>query len=676
MKIKSLLCLCFALLCCSVWGSAQVLQPMGNRGGAGGGSGAGSGMLNNPFSSQRSAGDSLSRPQKRVDVTISIYYRYLDGVRANKLDSSIDDFTHFLPLPADYVDLGNLGSPAQSLVYKPLMQPGFDPGFHALDVYRLDLDSTRYFNTTKPYTKLGYLIGAKQEQLIDVFHTQNPRENINFGFHYRKINAPGFFRNQNTDGDNYNLFTQIHSRDRRYRISVSFVGNKLKAGDNGGIQDPSYLSNPNYRDRRTIPVSLGGSSPFSYGFFTQPLATFSSINENDWLFSQQYNWGRGDTLKLNDTTYQYVFHPIFRIENTLRLTHLDDQYTDTLPNASNSYYFVHYGLDSSWQGRLSALQDWHGISEDLSLVQFPVLNSETQFIKAGATYSYDKGRFLEHSIQFSNLMGHFEYRNLTRNQKWDLDAYGSLYLLGNNFGDYTARASLSRYLNDKLGHVQLLFQNLNQTPSFVYRYFESSRFITSNPDLKKTNASLLQFSAHNDRAHYHLYVKYYLLAHYTYFDGYAKAAQYSGAFNLLQLLLNKEFRVGHIHLYTDLVFQQTDQAVPLHVPSLWTRDRLSYANTLFTNLILNTGLELNYHTAYHADAYSPVLQQFVSQDQYTSSWTIPSVAAFFNFRIKAFNAYVRAENLNTFMQPNLIAVPGYPYQGFAVRVGLQWTFVN
>lgn len=652
----------------SEWASGQVMRGLSQM--------RQGGQSSNSGDQPQSNSDSLIIPKKRPIINITIHYRYLDDVEDRKLDSSINDFTHYLPLPADYINLGNLGTPAMSQVFSPNMSSGFDAGFHVFDPYRLKVDSTRFFQTTKPYTLLRYMIGGKQEQLIDIFHTQNPRKNLNLGFRFRKINDPGFFQNENTDLNSINLFGHYRTKNLRYQLYLSFVSNKMHAGENGGITSDASLKNPNYSDRRTIPVHLGGTNPFSSGFFTAPLATKSDFVESSWLIRQHYDWGRGDTIKINDTTFNYEFHPSFRISHTFRYSNTSAGFTDTLPGTASLYYFRHYGIDSLWLGKLQALSDWKTLSNDFSLIKFPSLKNEGHFLKAGATFISEKGQFLNNSIDFSNLMGHFEYHNLTRNLKWDLDAKGELYLAGSNFGDYKATASLSRYLNEKLGDVTLSFTNLNQTPAFVYRFFQSSRFVSTNPDLKKTNLTKLAFRADNDHLGYHLSVNYYILTNYTYFRNFSESAQYSTVFNFWQVLLQKRFTAGHFNWYLDLALQQASGGAPLHLPHIWTRDRFTYENTLFKNLILCTGLEGFYNTAYYADNYSPVLQQFTYQDTDKISQQVPQATVFLNFRIKAFVAYIRAENLNSLVETNAILVPHYPYPGMNIRVGFQWSFVN
>jgi hypothetical protein len=35
------------------------------------------------------------------------------------------------------------------------MKAGWDAGFHSFDIYKIKLEDTRFFNTTRPFTELG-----------------------------------------------------------------------------------------------------------------------------------------------------------------------------------------------------------------------------------------------------------------------------------------------------------------------------------------------------------------------------------------------------------------------------------------------------------------------------------------------------------------------------------------
>ena len=142
--------------------------------------------------------DSLKRRDDLAD-SITIRYRYLDTSRLMMLDSSITDFKRRFPIPGDYLNLSNLGSAAKPYGFNPQLTSGWDPGFHSFDIYKLRLDKLRFFQTTRPYTELGYMLGSRSEQLIHLLHTQNIQPNWNFVFQYGLVNAPGYYKNQNTN---------------------------------------------------------------------------------------------------------------------------------------------------------------------------------------------------------------------------------------------------------------------------------------------------------------------------------------------------------------------------------------------------------------------------------------------------------------------------------------------
>ncbi len=111
------------------------------------------------------------------------------------MDTSINDFYKRFPVPPTYHYLGNPGNAATPIVFSPAIGAGFDPGFHAFDVYKWKPENVRFFNTTRPYTELGYVLGSQTQQLVDIIHTQNLKPYWNIVFQYRLINSPGFFKN-------------------------------------------------------------------------------------------------------------------------------------------------------------------------------------------------------------------------------------------------------------------------------------------------------------------------------------------------------------------------------------------------------------------------------------------------------------------------------------------------
>ena len=625
-----------------------------------------------------------------LEDSITIRFRFLDSSRLQVFDSSVHDFTARFPVPAHYVHLGNTGNAARSLLFSPILRGGFDPGFHAFDIYKFTVDETRFFNTTRPYSELGYLLGSRSEQLISLLHTQNIRPNWNFALQYRLINSPGFFQNQNTNHNSYRFNSWYQSPNKRYSNFLIVVANNLAAAENGGIRtDLPYLDSSAFQERSGIPVQLGLPGLSSRNFFSTNIPTGTKYTDMNVVLRQQYDLGQKDSLVL-DTTVIPLFYPRLRFEHTFRLSNQSYRFEDANPDSGYLVYRA-YGLDTAGLTVFYMQDRWREVFNDFSIYTFPDKKNPQQFLKLGAAFQYLSGRFdssnapSSRSTTLTNFFVHGEYRNKTRNQKWDIELLGNFYLAGYNAADYDAYISLKRHISRQLGYLQAGFRNVNRTPSFVFD-MASSFWKEKDPEsFNKENISVIFGSIEMPQRRLKLSGNYYLVSNYTYFRGLNERGQESGLFNMLQLTAEKQFTIYRRWQWRALVtLQQKAGSAPVNVPLLFTRNQVGYEGNLgFRNLNTAFGLEFRYHTPYKADAYSPLLGQFYFQDNTTISNT-PDVSAYVHFRIKSFTAYVRAENLNTFrvagansgFTNNNIAAPNYPTPGLIIRVGIFWSFVN
>lgn len=648
------------------------LTNLGSRFGGGAGSGA-------------STGGSLDSLQHRdpFEDSITIRFRYLDDTRSFTFDSSISDFYNRFSIPYNHVFLGNHGNATRSIVFTPNYRPGWDAGFHAFDVYAAKEEDTRFFTTTRPYTLLNYLIGSKQEQMINVHHTQNIKPNWNFSVQYRLINSPGFFANQNSNHNNYQFTSWYNSKNRRYTAYFMVLSNKLTSSENGGITFDSLLKDETHkRDRITVPTNLGGQSFGGRNFFSTTVKTGNKYNSFAALYRHQYDFGKKDSV-VTDSAAIPILIPQLRFEHTIRYATYQYRFVDAA--ADSNYYATHYGLT----GRAASfvfdtLEKWRELINDFSVLQFPQLGNLQNFFKAGISVQNINKVDTSSAKNNYNLFVHGEYRNKSRNKKWDIDLNGQLYIAGLNNGDYAANAFLRRLIGKKLGYLELGFHNINRTPSNIFGGNSSFNFNTPLSGINKENITNIYAGYELPQYKIRVSGNYYLISNYTYFTEFYKAKQEGTLFNILQLRLEKEIKLRkHWHWYIDAVLQQTDGTAPVNVPLIFARSRFTYEGIFFKNLNLCTGVEIRYHTAYKADAYSPLNGQFYYQTKETIRYKTPDITAFLNFRIRSFTSFIRLENLNTAtLTPsfgftnNNFGAPHYPYPGLLVRLGIWWTFVN
>ncbi|HOZ84640.1 MAG TPA: hypothetical protein PK191_04065 [Niabella sp.] len=654
--------------------------------------------IGNRFSGMQNAGNQSLQKRNLSDDSVSISFRYLDTARIYKMDSSIADFTVKFPIPNDYYYLGNTGSAAQSYLFSPTMKAGWDPGFHSFDIYKYTIDKAQFFNSTRPYTEITYLLGSRSEQYIELMHTQNFNPNWNAHLQYRLINAPGAFKNQTTSHNNYKFTNWARSKNKRYNNFIAIVSNKLRSGENGGI-DPSYnyLDDPNYGERFIIPTQLGGNSTYSTNFFNTDVATGNKYDNLDVVMRHQFDLGKKDSI-VTDTTVIPLYYPRFRLEHTFSYNLSKYLFSDA--NPVSNYYTLNYNLNQV-DNPFRREDFWREMANDFSIYTFPDAKSTQQFIKLGAALQHLKGTFRDNVIETPdgihyaddlinkgyNIIGHGEYRNKTRNQRWDLQARGKLFFAGMNAGDYEAAASIQSALGKKIGSLQLGFENVNRTPSYITNANSAFYLMPNAMDLKKENSTHLFANLFQPLLKLGLSGHYYLVNNYVYYTDFYKINQ-AQIFNVVQLAAHKTFSTGaknQLKWISDVYFQQVIGNGPVNVPLIFTHNRFMYEGNLgYSHLRIALGLDTRYRTNYKTNTYSPLLGQFMYQDTATVKYKMPEIAAFVHFRINSFRAFLRAENLNTArvlngefgFNNNNFGVQNYPYPGLLIRVGIYWGFVN
>ena len=619
--------------------------------------------------------------KRRDDLadSITIYYHFFDEIERYRIDSTINNFDTYFPVPSSWNSLGNNGSAAYSLLFKPNLKPGFDPGFHAFDIYKYTIENTRIFNTTRPFTNLGYMLGGGKEQFVNVSHTQNPKPYLNWGLDYRLISAPGFFVTQNNNHNSYRLYGDFKAKRKRYGNTIIFTGNNLRASENGGITNDSFLLDPNKKKRFSIPVNLGNSSGYTPNPFNTRIYTGNTYKNTEILVRQFYDLGKRDSIRINDSTTEYLFYPKLRLQHTFSYGMNSFNFGDV--SGDSTTYQNWYGITlPDGRDTVKYGEKWNVLSNDFSVYQFPDTKNQQQFLMAGIKMQNIRGGLIGGKKTFLNLIVHGAYKNITRNKLWNIHVNGSFYTAGENLGDYTISGFVQRNLGGRWGDVSARFTNTNRSPSFVFD--PASSFALGNTQtFNKEN--LIAITAEVRNSFINLGFSNYLINNFLYLDDFKRYKQYGSPVNITRFSAEKAIRLTkRINLYSEASLQLKGENIPVKVPLFFTRNRLAYEGNFYKNLWLSAGLEARYYTPFKMYNYSPLNGQFFVQDTVTIR-NLPDINAFFDFRIKSFTAYIRAENLNSmtftngfgFLNNNF-AAPLYPTPGYMLRIGIRWWFVN
>ena len=172
------------------------------------------------------------------------------------------------------------------------------------------------------------MLASRAEQLIEILHTQNIKPYWNISFGYRLVNAPGIFRNQKSNHNNYSFTSWYQSKNKRYNNYLVLLGNKLQAGENGGIQDEAMLDDDDFaKDRYIIPTKLGGNPVYGNDFFDNTLVTGNQYKDFNILLRQQYDLGKKDSI-VSDSTVIPLFFPRLRFEHSFQYSKYQYKFKD------------------------------------------------------------------------------------------------------------------------------------------------------------------------------------------------------------------------------------------------------------------------------------------------------------------------------------------------------------
>ncbi|MGC4059156.1 MAG: hypothetical protein QM743_13720 [Chitinophagaceae bacterium] len=609
------------------------------------------------------------------DETDAVMYRTrVFSERRNYRDTSLHTL-HRAPFSQPwYRDLGNQGSPAMNLMFTPSNPVGLSLGYHTFDNMRWLSDSAWYYNTTRPYTNFTYHIGSTQEQFAEILHTQNIKPYWNVAFAYRKPSSPGYYYWQRNSSDNIAATTNYTAPGLCYKLYAAIVYNREVHDENGGIASDSFLTNPQYSDRKAIPVN------FYTNNFTSQTRSPVQMRLRDVTVSldHAYSWGRRDTTYSDDSTsYAIKLNTRFRISHHMEIGSQRYRYKDLRPDSLryDPVFAARFGTNDS----VYTQQEWFYADNRFLLNGFFGKGDRPWVFSAGAGNRIDqfKTEYLNGTQGDNNVSNYLTgvlRKEAVAQGQWDISAQAKAYLTGPATGNLLLDGRVSKDM-DRFGRITIgAAQQLNNAP-YTYTVYQNQYWQRSATFSKESTTQL--FAMYDlPRWNLSMGARNYLLDNYLYFDAAQRPAQYGSAFSLSQFWGRKIFRLGHWVLDNELLYQVVPASAPVNVPSFMGRHQLSLETFIFKGkLQIATGVEVRYHSSYYAAFYSPFFNQFYYQNSYRVS-NGPDGSVFFNFKIKRFRAFLMMDHVPQFFNKNIIITRGYTAQDAMIRFGFQWIMIN
>ena len=688
--------------------------------------------------------DTTSRADKIVPIgsfcwTIDPRFGNITPAEQDTLPNNFQNFNNTAGPTAQYNFLGNLGSPRLSRLFAQRNQPTNFIFADPFDYFYTPINQFLFTNTLSPITNLSYhSCGNKQngEDRLRAYFATNINKVSGIGFKTDYLYGRGYYNSQATSLFNGSLYG--YYLGDRYNMHAWISVNHMRIGENGGIEDDRYITNPEDFTR-------------SYGSSDIPTLLSRNWNRNEdqtYYLTHRYNMGFYRNVELPDSlmpdipadsallaavtdsliTRRLATDTLYKrhITDSLRNDYLLKQdlpqefipvssiiHTLNIRNAKHTVYSyntpANYYADRYYGSASDKLADRTKAISLQNTLGIALREGFNKWAKAGLTlYAWHEYRhfilpqvadgvkiadatYSENNVgiggELAKRQGHTIHYNVNAHAtlagtdagSLDIDGTGDLnFRLWSDTVQLKARAYLK-----------------HQTPSFYMRHYHSQYAWWDNA-LSKELRTRIEGTLSLKRTGTALSVGVENIKDYTYFattkvaltndegtlTGYANRVgvrQQSGSIQAFWVKLNQDFKLGILHWDNEIAYQKSSHDNVLPLPDLSLYSNLYIVFRIAKVLRVQFGADVSYFTEYYAPDYAPIIQQYTVQDpdQRIKIGNYPIINAYLNFHLKHCRFYINAMHVNEGMgNKRAFLAPHYPINPMAIHFGLSWNFFN
>jgi Putative porin len=655
---KFCLPLLFSAMLCITAFSAHSQQFPGVPGRAGGGFGGNTGGFGNQQQQQQKTGNRTGR--QGIDDSTKVIY----GPRTVRFFYEADLFNNRKTLFTTdtllvgvhqynfvqrnqnlYQDLGNLGTALRPVFYQTPTQIGATTGYSAYSPYTYQTDQVKYIDTKSPFTRMYFVLGGRNQNVLNFDFSQNVNPRFNLGFNAQRVTTKKVFGTSGQNDQNRFLMQQwaflahanYHSKDEKYDLLVHFNHLNIESNDQGGVL-PNALADGtvdkySYEGRAILPVALSAERRNLWHIYHQyKLAPGFQIYQRVDYHRQINSFTDANLAGDSRLNYQYPMLP-----TALRPARFDstktqqDVFYRLLENSAGLKGIFKTGR-SAFNYRAYIRQRIYGQTGQYNQTVIKTDSSTT------VTYA-NKGQRNGFEQHLGLWLGYYFPDSLTR-----LTAEGE-YLVGGGL-------RLEGQLESKLFTVG--YRSVFADPTLLQQQFISNQYRWINSfGLRGTQHAYGTLNVRYKNARLSPGLDYQLLTNYVYADTAAVIRQASGAFSVLRIGLGWQFAKGRFGISGQGYSTVTSRDDIMRVPALFLNTRITYDFIFSKVLFVQTGVELHYKSSYKADAFDPLTQQFYLQNrQSVEGYVVADLFA--NFRINRTRLFVKLAHAN-----QGLGVPGY-----------------
>jgi len=557
-----------------------------------------------------------------VDTSLYLFHRYLFQERSSFLTAH----------------LGNEGTAVRNIFVKRPDQIGSQMGYNAYMPYAFATDEVKYYQTKSPYSDIEYYLGAGGQTRLNFTFARNIDSLWNMGFEIQRQVSDKFLTDQKYKTGNQTLSeqwgvlfqTNFRTRNNRYRLLAHLNYFDQGMQDQGGIQ------------------LLNGLDPTSALKYTDNGALFSSSG-----------------VQSNDSFIKFHFYHEFIGFKGLQ-------------------FFQRIDVEN----RTAKFKDMDFVT-NLTKVYYPK-NYTTQ---TDSLYNENQWQSYSHQTGFKGIFRGFTYRTYFKQRYWDVNN-PMAGLKKNRLENYVG-LFLQQKFNDKIDFTAdgeyLLGSDYRLQANFISPFFQIKASRTS------ISPSVAQIWAYNAAFQWdksfrnvlfdeltgtlELKTKYLYfrptatiqrIADYVYFDSLATAKQTSDAIGVFRT----GFSAGGTYKrfeWSALVLANTKTGPDvIRMPALVANANVAMNVQYKKLLYMQFGVDVQHQSAYYADAYMPVMQQYHLQDKYE----IPAFVqadAYVSLRINRVRLFFKMQNVTQgLLNSNYYTAYLHPAMGRSFGYGVRW----
>lgn len=574
------------------------------------------------------------------------------------------------------------------------------------------VEDISYYEVPTPTSEILFRTGLEQGQVLDAFVTMNTSRQFNFSLAYKGLRSLGKYRNALASQGNFRSTFNYHTKNKKYDVKGHFSSFDFSNDENGGLTPASIayfeLNDPNYIDRARLDVNFTDAKNLLEGkryYVNQVFTLFSKKNalekHNATVSSRLKRYYSLikviELLKKDSITPQNSMKidslSSLASENKTDSTQLKSVHKNALYDLKLGHTFMyeteHYRYKQPTSNSIfgdafgSSVTD-HTSYQKLDNQFYLQLNSPyTGRLKAKINYynyNYHYNSILFYDSQ--TIPNQLKGNAIAVGADWETQ-FGNIYLNADATsiiaGDLTGSSikAAAMVKKDSVYSFKSFAEFTSKTPDFntiLYQSGYKAYNWQNNFNNEKISTIGIEFTSKhwgNVKASYNL------IDDYTYFNESSKPVQAPATLNYLKIKVSKAIHYKKFTLDNTVMYQNVSKGTSFfRVPELVTRNTLYYANYVFKGkpMYLQTGITFKYFTSYKANAYNPLLSEFVIQNT-SEIGNFPIFDFFINAQIQRTRIFLKVENASAgFTGRNYYSAPNYPYRDLTVRFGVVWNW--